>query len=131
MFCSGAIDAWFGYDEGRLGYRTLDFVREDHSGDYQGNAVINYGDLSVPWTRISEHKHFAPYYPIRLVAEKALLSRYVERARRESKVTVVGRLGTYRYIDMQGRSPRRSTRRSASRTAWERTGQCLRSWSTL
>ena len=123
VFCSGPIDAWFGYDEGRLGYRTLDFVREDHSGDYQGNAVINYGDLSVPWTRISEHKHFAPweshektvvfkeysrlceeadtpYYPIRLVAEKTLLSRYVERARRESKVTFVGRLGTYRYIDM-------------------------------
>ena len=123
VFCSGPIDAWFGYDEGRLGYRTLDFVREDHSGDYQGNAVVNYGDLSVPWTRISEHKHFAPweshektvvfkeysrlceeadtpYYPIRLVAEKALLSRYVERARRESKVTFVGRLGTYRYIDM-------------------------------
>ena len=123
VFCSGPIDAWFGYDEGRLGYRTLDFAREDHSGDYQGNAVVNYGDLSVPWTRISEHKHFAPweshektvvfkeysrlceeadtpYYPIRLVAEKALLSRYVERARRESKVTFVGRLGTYRYIDM-------------------------------
>ena len=123
VFCSGPIDAWFGYDEGRLGYRTLDFAREDHSGDYQGNAVVNYGDLSVPWTRISEHKHFAPweshektvvfkeysrlceeadtpYYPIRLVAEKALLSRYLERARRESKVTFVGRLGTYRYIDM-------------------------------
>lgn len=123
VFCSGPIDAWFGYDEGRLGYRTLDFVREDHEGDYQGNAVINYGDLSVPWTRISEHKHFAPweshdktvvfkeysrlceeadtpYYPIRLVAEKTLLSRYVERARNESKVTFVGRLGTYRYIDM-------------------------------
>ncbi|MDB5876951.1 MAG: putative UDP-galactopyranose mutase [Variovorax sp.] len=123
VFCSGPIDAWFGYDEGRLGYRTLDFVREDHTGDYQGNAVINYGDLSVPWTRISEHKHFAPweshektvvfkeysrlcdeadtpYYPIRLVAEKTLLSRYVERARQESKVTFVGRLGTYRYIDM-------------------------------
>ena len=123
VFCSGPIDAWFGYDEGRLGYRTLDFVREDHSGDYQGNAVVTYGDLSVPWTRISEHKHFAPweshektmvfkeysrfceeadtpYYPIRLVAEKTLLSRYVERARREAKVTFVGRLGTYRYIDM-------------------------------
>ena len=123
VFCSGPIDAWFGYDEGRLAYRTLDFVREDHEGDYQGNAVINYGDLSVPWTRISEHKHFAPweshdrtvvfkeysrlceesdtpYYPIRQVAEKELLRRYVARAREESKVTFVGRLGTYRYIDM-------------------------------
>ena len=98
-------------------------MREDHEGDYQGNAVINYGDLSVPWTRISEHKHFAPweshdrtvvfkeysrlceesdtpYYPIRQVAEKELLRRYVARAREESKVTFVGRLGTYRYIDM-------------------------------
>jgi len=123
VFCSGPIDAWFGYDEGRLGYRTLDFVREDHAGDYQGNAVINYCDLSVPWTRISEHKHFTPweqhedtvifkeysrlcegddtpYYPIRLVAEKALLAQYVERARQEANVTFVGRLGTYRYIDM-------------------------------
>lgn len=123
VFCSGPIDAWFGYDEGRLGYRTLDFVREDHADDYQGNAVINYCDLSVPWTRISEHKHFAPweqhadtvvfkeysrlcegddtpYYPIRLVAEKALLAHYVQRARRERNVTFVGRLGTYRYIDM-------------------------------
>ena len=123
VFCSGPIDAWFGYDEGRLGYRTLDFVREDHAGDYQGNAVINYCDLSVPWTRISEHKHFTPweqhedtvifkeysrlcegddtpYYPIRLVAEKALLAHYVQRAHQERHVTFVGRLGTYRYIDM-------------------------------
>ena len=123
VFCSGPIDAWFGYPEGRLGYRTLDFAREDHEGDFQGNAVINYGDRAVPWTRISEHKHFAPweshsktvvfkeysrlcgetdtpYYPIRLAEEKALLSRYVELARGESNVTFVGRLGTYRYIDM-------------------------------
>ncbi|KQP35851.1 UDP-galactopyranose mutase [Pseudorhodoferax sp. Leaf274] len=123
VFCSGPIDAWFGCDEGRLGYRTLDFVREDHAGDHQGNAVINYCDTTVPWTRISEHKHFAPweqhadtvvfkeysrlceagdtpYYPIRLVAEKALLAHYVGRARREPHVTFVGRLGTYRYIDM-------------------------------
>lgn len=123
VFCSGPIDAWFGCDEGRLGYRTLDFVREDHAGDWQGNAVINYCDMTVPWTRISEHKHFAPweehedtvvfkeysrlcegddtpYYPIRLVAEKALLAHYVQRARQERNVTFVGRLGTYRYIDM-------------------------------
>jgi len=123
VFWSGPIDAWFGYADGRLGYRTLDFEREDHEGDYQGNAVINYGDESVPWTRISEHKHFAPwethgktvvfkeysrlcgiddtpYYPIRLTEEKTMLTRYVERAREERKVTFVGRLGTYRYIDM-------------------------------
>ena len=123
VFCSGPIDAWFAYGDGRLGYRTLDFVREDHDGDYQGNAVVNYGDLAVPWTRISEHKHFAPweshgktvvfkeysrlcgesdtpYYPIRLADEKALLTRYADRARAETGVTFVGRLGTYRYIDM-------------------------------
>jgi UDP-galactopyranose mutase len=123
VFCSGPIDSWFNHVEGRLGYRTLDFVREDHEGDYQGNAVINYCDASVPWTRISEHKHFAPwedhattvifkefsraceaddtpYYPIRLTEEKALLTHYVARAREERGVTFVGRLGTYRYLDM-------------------------------
>lgn len=122
-FFSGPLDDWFDYEDGRLGYRTLDFVREDHAGDFQGNAVINYCDRDVPWTRISEHKHFAPwethentvtfkefsrecgeldtpYYPIRLTKEKALLSHYVGRARDELRVTFVGRLGTYRYLDM-------------------------------
>lgn len=123
LFYSGPIDGWFGHCEGRLGYRTLDFMTERHDGDYQGNAVINYGDVDVPWTRISEHKHFSPweshdktlifkehsrlcgendtpYYPIRLVNEKAQLARYVELARAEKQVTFVGRLGTYRYLDM-------------------------------
>lgn len=123
VFYSGPIDAWFGFSEGRLGYRTLDFVAERHEGDYQGNPVINYGDADVPWTRISEHKHFSPweqhdktiifkeysryceeddtpYYPIRLVKDKAQLTRYVELARQERGVTFVGRLGTYRYLDM-------------------------------
>jgi UDP-galactopyranose mutase len=104
VFYSGPIDEWFRCDEGRLGYRTLDFVPERHAGDYQGNAVINYCDMSRPWTRISEHKHFSPwekhdrtlifkeysrecgpgdvpYYPIRLVEEKSLLGHYVRRAR--------------------------------------------------
>ncbi|WP_339940255.1 UDP-galactopyranose mutase [Undibacterium luofuense] len=58
VFYSGPIDAWFGYSEGRLGYRTLDFIVERHEGDYQGNAVINYCNQEVPHTRISEHKHF-------------------------------------------------------------------------
>ena len=123
LFYSGPIDGWFNYEGGRLGYRTLDFVAERHDGDYQGNPVINYCDVGVPWTRISEHKHFSPwerhertvifkeysracepgdtpYYPIRLVNEKEVLARYVERARRERGVTFVGRLGTYRYLDM-------------------------------
>jgi UDP-galactopyranose mutase len=123
LFYSGPIDGWFDHSEGRLGYRTLDFVAEQSKGDYQGNAVINYCDPEVPWTRISEHKHFSPwelhektlifkeysrlcgendtpYYPIRLVKEKAQLGRYVNLARGEKKVTFVGRLGTYRYLDM-------------------------------
>ncbi|AOS82832.1 UDP-galactopyranose mutase [Chlorobaculum limnaeum] len=123
VFYSGPIDAWFNYSEGRLGYRTLDFIIERHEGDYQGNAVINYGNEEVPWTRISEHKHFAPwenhektiiykeysrqclvndipYYPIRLIGDKTLLSRYVQKAKNEKKITFVGRLGTYRYLDM-------------------------------
>jgi len=123
VFYSGPIDGWFGYDLGRLGYRTLDFERFDYTGDYQGCAVMNYGDVSVPYTRITEHKHFAPweshegsvlyrefsrecgpddipYYPIRQVAEKTLLADYVAKAEQESNVTFVGRLGTYRYLDM-------------------------------
>ena len=123
VFYSGPIDAWFGYSEGRLGYRTLDFSIERHEGDYQGNAVINYGNQEVPYTRISEHKHFAPweqhkktliykefsrlcgeldtpYYPIRLVKDKTQLAKYVDLANQEKGVTFVGRLGTYRYLDM-------------------------------
>lgn len=123
VFYTGPIDAWFNYEEGRLGYRTLDFVREDHDGDYQGCAVMNYGDQNVPYTRISEHKHFAPwetheqtvifkeysrecteddipYYPIRLVNEKAMLNVYIEKAKAQTNVSFLGRLGTYRYLDM-------------------------------
>src|SRR5262249_12110141 len=61
VFYTGSIDSWFDYQDGRLGYRTLDFVTERHTGDYQGNAVINYCDADVPWTRVSEHKHFSPW----------------------------------------------------------------------
>jgi len=123
VFYSGPLDGWFGYDIGRLGYRTLDFERFRYQGDYQGCAVMNFGEVDVPWTRITEHKHFAPweshdgsvlyrefaracgpedmpYYPIRLVEEQKLLSAYVERAEAETGVTFVGRLGTYRYLDM-------------------------------
>jgi len=122
-FYSGPLDAWFGYSDGRLGYRTLDFVPETHVGDFQGCAVMNYGDIATPYTRITEHKHFAPwethqrtvvfkefsrdclegdepYYPIRLVKEKEMLSLYVEKAKKTSKVSFLGRLGTYRYLDM-------------------------------
>ncbi|WP_354558446.1 UDP-galactopyranose/dTDP-fucopyranose mutase family protein [Rhizobium aquaticum] len=123
VFYSGPLDGYFDYEDGRLGYRTLDFECFTFKGDYQGCAVMNYGEASVPYTRITEHKHFAPwethegsvcyreyaracepgdtpYYPIRLVEEKALLAHYVEKAKQEVGVTFAGRLGTYRYLDM-------------------------------
>ena len=123
VFYSGPLDGWFDFELGRLGYRTLDFERFTYDGDYQGCAVMNYGEVEVPYTRITEHKHFAPweshegsvcyrefsrecgpedipYYPIRQVAEKALLGDYVARAEETTGVTFVGRLGTYRYLDM-------------------------------
>lgn len=123
VFYSGPIDAWFDHKWGRLGYRTLDFTVERHEGDYQGNAVINYADPDIPWTRISEHKHFSPweshgktliykehsrfcgeedipYYPIRLNDDKEQLLKYEEAAAAAKDVTFVGRLGTYRYLDM-------------------------------
>jgi UDP-galactopyranose mutase len=123
VFWSGPLDGWFDYALGRLGYRTLDFEEFRARGDWQGCAVMNYGEEAVPFTRITEHKHFSPweshegsvlfreysracgegdipYYPIRLVEEKALLGAYVARAGAERGVTFVGRLGTYRYLDM-------------------------------
>lgn len=123
VFWSGPLDGYFDYELGRLGYRTLDFERFTYQGDYQGCAVMNYGDREVPYTRITEHKHFSPweshegsvcyreysrecgpddipYYPIRLVREKALLEDYIARAEATRNVTFVGRLGTYRYLDM-------------------------------
>lgn len=123
VFYAGPIDAYLNFAHGPLGYRTLDFERFEYQGDYQGCAVMNYGDVEVPFTRITEHKHFAPwenhegsvcyrefsrtceegdipYYPIRLVKDKDQLAQYVELANRETGITFVGRLGTYRYLDM-------------------------------
>lgn len=123
VFYAGPIDAYLNYAFGPLGYRTLDFERFEYQGDYQGCAVMNYGDVDVPFTRITEHKHFAPwekhegsvcyrefsreakegdipYYPIRLVKDKDQLAQYVDLAQQEEKITFVGRLGTYRYLDM-------------------------------
>lgn len=123
VFYSGPIDAWFGHVEGRLPYRTLDFEMFRDTGDYQGNAVVNYCDDEQPYTRITEHKHFSPweqhegtvlykeysrqcgeddipYYPIRMARDKEQLERYVKLAQNEPNVTFVGRLGTYRYLDM-------------------------------
>jgi UDP-galactopyranose mutase len=123
VFYSGPLDAWFGNSEGRLPYRTLDFEAFRENGDYQGNAVINYCDEAVPYTRITEHKHFSPwethektvcyrefsrecgtndipYYPVHLNSDTSLLDRYKDMAALEENVTFVGRLGTFRYLDM-------------------------------
>jgi UDP-galactopyranose mutase len=125
VFWSGPIDRWFGYSHGRLGYRSLVFEPEEAAGDFQGTAVMNYCDEAVPFTRITEHKYFSPweqdgfdrtivfreysklagpedipYYPIRLAHEQKQLGDYVAMAQQAKGVTFVGRLGTYRYLDM-------------------------------
>lgn len=122
-FYTGPLDEWFRWSAGRLAYRTLDFALERHRGDYQGNPVINYCDAEVPWTRICEHKYFStweshkqtvifkefsrecgesdvPFYPIRTLSDEHRVQNYLGRARREKNVTFVGRLATYRYLDM-------------------------------
>ena len=126
---TGPLDRYFGYAEGRLGWRTLDFeVEVLDTGDFQGTPVMNYNDLDVPYTRIHEFRHFhperdypqdktvimrefsrfaddddEPYYPINTEADRALLAAYRARAKAEtasSKVLFGGRLGTYQYLDM-------------------------------
>jgi len=123
---TGALDRYFNYADGALGWRTLDFEQEVlEIGDYQGAPVMNYADTDVPWTRIHEFRHFhpersyrtdktvivreysrharpgdEPYYPINTAADRTLLSKYRERAARELGVLFGGRLGTYQYLDM-------------------------------
>jgi len=123
VFYSGPVDGFYEFDLGRLPYRTLDFERFADVGDVQGCAVMNYCEESVPFTRITEHKHFAPweehetsvcyrefsracgpddipYYPVHLLHDDTVLEQYMARAKAEQGVTFVGRLGTYRYMDM-------------------------------
>jgi UDP-galactopyranose mutase len=123
VFYTGALDEFFGYCLGMLRYQTLDFVRIDDEGDYQGIAIMNYCSPSVPHVRSFEHKHLAPwedhkrtvvyrqssrpasildpkFYPLRLSDDCALLTQYVELADETANVTFIGRLGTYRYLDM-------------------------------
>ncbi|CCP03645.1 UDP-galactopyranose mutase [Erwinia amylovora Ea644] len=123
IFYSGPLDAFYNNQFGRLGYRTLDFERFSYDGDYQGCAVMNYSEQDVPYTRITEHKYFSPwetheksicykefsrsceesdipYYPIRQMGEMKILHKYLDLAEREKNITFVGRLGTYRYLDM-------------------------------
>lgn len=123
VFYTGPIDALFNYQFGRLGYRTVTFEKHIATGDYQGNAVINYCDENIPHTRVHEHKHFAPweqhdktvyfkefsketaaedipYYPKRLETDKHLLLQYRQQAEQLQKISFLGRLATYRYMDM-------------------------------
>lgn len=121
---TGMIDAFFNYCEGALEYRSLDFETELLEGEenYQGNAVVNYTEREVPYTRIIEHKHFEfgcqpdtvitreyprewrrgdePYYPVNDAQNAALYQKYALLASRQKNVLFGGRLGQYRYYDM-------------------------------
>ena len=123
IFYTGPIDAFYNYKYGRLSYRTVTFEKIVADGDYQGNAVINYCDPDVPHTRVHEHKHFTPwlsfdktivftehsketegsdipYYPKRLKADLEILEDYQREVEKEKNISMLGRLATYRYMDM-------------------------------
>lgn len=120
---TGMIDEYFDYCYGELEYRSLRFDTEILNTDnFQGNAVVNYTDADVPYTRIIEHKHFEygtqdstiitkeypktwkrgdePFYPINNEKNNILYSKYLTLAKQEKNVVFGGRLGMYRYFDM-------------------------------
>lgn len=119
---SGPLDALFCFTEGRLEYRSLRFEHERLPGDFQGNAVVNYCDADVPFTRILEHKHFdlldigntvitreypsdytpgnEPYYPINDESNNAIHEKYKQMAGSLGNYIIGGRLANYRYYDM-------------------------------
>ena len=120
---TGCIDEYFGYALGTLQYRSVRFETEELPVEnFQGNAVVNYTERSVPYTRIIEHKHFEfgtqpttvisreysqewsiglePYYPVNDARNQALLRDYEQLAEKEKNVSFGGRLGKYQYYDM-------------------------------
>lgn len=125
---TGAIDGYFDYSLGELEYRSLRFETEDlQTENYQGNAVVNYTEYEIPYTRIIEHKHFEfgcqggertdhtvitreypavwkrgdePYYPMNDEKNNALYEQYKAIAEKEKNVIFGGRLGEYKYYDM-------------------------------
>lgn len=125
---TGKIDEYFGYCYGKLEYRTVRFEEERmDTPNYQGNAVVNYTDRDVPYTRVIEHKHFEmfgqevydclhtvisreystewkdgmePYYPVNDEKNNRLYVRYKELAEQEPNVIFGGRLAEYKYYDM-------------------------------
>ena len=120
---TGCIDEFFGYRLGALKYRSVRFeIEELPEENYQGNAVVNYTDREVPYTRVIEHKHFEfgkqpatvisreysaewkpglePYYPVNDAENSALYAQYQQLAAQQENVIFGGRLGQYRYYDM-------------------------------
>ena len=125
---TGMIDEYYNYCFGELEYRSLRFETEQlEVENYQGNAVVNYTEYEIPYTRIIEHKHFEfgcqcevvnpktiitreypatwkrgdePYYPMNDEKNNALYAKYKELAEKEEKVVFGGRLGMYKYFDM-------------------------------
>lgn len=120
---TGMIDEFFDYKLGELEYRSLHFETETlDTGNYQGNAVVNYTDAETPYTRVIEHKHFEfgkqdktiitreysktwkkgdePYYPVNNSKNNDLYAQYRKLADEQEKVIFGGRLGQYRYYDM-------------------------------
>lgn len=120
---TGMIDEFFGYEFGELEYRSLCFETEKlNIENFQGNAVVNYTDSKTPFTRIIEHKHFEfgkqnvtyitreypaewkkgdePYYAVNNEKNNALYQKYAELASKQNKVIFGGRLGMYKYFDM-------------------------------
>ena len=120
---TGPIDAYFGYSLGALEYRSVRFETEIlDMANYQGNAVVNYTDRETPYTRVIEHKHFEfgtqpktvisreyssewklgdePYYPVNDDKNSALYEKYHALAQKEENVVFGGRLGEYKYYDM-------------------------------
>lgn len=125
---TGKIDEYYNYQFGKLEYRTVRFEEEIHNiTNYQGNAVVNYTERNIPYTRIIEHKHFEvfgsdvdkipltviskeystewkegmePYYPVNDERNNTLYMQYKELADREQRVIFGGRLAEYKYYDM-------------------------------
>ncbi len=123
---TGPVDRYFDYSEGELGWRTIDIELEVmDTPDYQGTAIMNYAEEAVPYTRVTEFRHFnperphhvdktligreysrfarradEPYYPIDTHNDQAIYRNYLARASQERNLHLGGRLGTYRYLDM-------------------------------
>lgn len=120
---TGPIDAYFNYKYGDLEYKTVDFITETmEDKDFQGNAVVNYTDVNIPYTRIIEHKHFnfknqkdtvvsweypvdykrgvEPYYPVNDERNASIFKKYKQSASNIKNIFFGGRLAEYKYYDM-------------------------------